>query len=915
MFVGRDQELHQLRQLIEDARSGISGVLAIVGEVGIGKSALLSEAADLGAGMTILRARGVQSETCVPFGGLFELCRPILDGIDKLPAPQRSALGSALALSPAHRGDRFLVGAATLNLLATAAETQPVLVLVDDAQWVDGSTGDALRFALRRLLADRVAAVIASRRGDASFIDESDFSILRLEGLDTDSAQSLIEHHSSGRASEGFVDRLIRGTSGNPLALVELAADTAWFDECAPADAPLPIAKQIVRVYSERIRILPPSTTTALLVAACNDSADLGEFARAAGSFGVTADDLAAAESARLITVGEGKVEFSHPLARSAVYGEAPVSRRREVHRALADVLPDAEFDRRAWHSALARVGPDEAVCSVLEQAAGHARERSAYDVASRGFERASSFAMGDERKGRLLLAAAESAWLAGKSERAVALVDQASVHAPDTRLRVAVEELRGYIVFRLGPPREAQTIFAACAELVAGNDPEHAVVMYAEAVNAAFYAGDPAAMRRMGERVVEIARGSKSGQARFLALMAEGMGRIFSDGAEDGVALVRSAVDMLLAGDELPEDPRLLVWAAMGPLWLRESGGAYRGLIDRASEVARDRSEAGVLPFTLGHVAIDQAATNQWTRAEAAFQEAIELASESRQETDLATLLSGLAWIEARLGAEARCREHAAEALRLARAKGIGLCEIWALRALGDLELGLGNAAQALTILDERARLLADRGIGDPDLSPTPELVEVNLRLGHLDQAAALAGVAYGEAGRKGRPWVLARAERCRGLVADESSFDIRFKEALALHESTPDVFETARTRLAYGARLRRERRRMEAREHLRPAIAEFDQLGSLLWGDVARAELAATGETARRRSSGSIGELTPQELQIAGLLASGRTTREAAAAVFLSPKTVEYHLRSVYRKLGINSRSELLTALEGDQ
>jgi DNA-binding CsgD family transcriptional regulator len=909
VLVGRDEELSRLGLLLEGARSGTSGVLVVTGEIGIGKSALLDEVEHLAVGMRVLRARGVQSETCVPFGGLYELCRPVLGFLDSIAASQKAALESALALRPAHPGDRFIIGVATLNLLAVAAEAEPLLILIDDAQWVDGSTADALRFSFRRFRADRVAVVVGTRSDEPSLADSTDFPSLHLGGLNRESAQRLVEQHATAPVPAELVDRLHRGTSGNPLALVELAGDSGWFDEAAPLDAPLPIVSRVTRVYTERLRTFPVTTATALLLVACNDNGDVGEFSSAAGRLGVTADDLAPAEAVNLVRVVAGRVEFCHPLARSAVYGEAEPARRRVAHRAIADVLPDVAFDRRAWHLALAALGPDDAVCAGLERAGHHARERSAYDVASRTFERASSFATGDLQKGRLIHAAAESAWLAGMSARAVAFVDLARKHAVDHEVGVAIEELRGYIATRLGDVGEAHRILIEGADMAADSDPDRAVVMLAEAVTAALYAGDQAAMRAAGERIAAIADRLTSPRARFFASMAQGQSLTVTGGGEEGAALIGSAAEMALSMDELLDDPRLLVWAAMGPIWLRDATG--RSLLDRVFERARAHAAVGVLPLLLGHLAVDQSVTNQWARAEANFYEAIELARETDQTADLTMLLARLAWMEARQGKEDRCREHAAEALQLSGDHGIVLPETWAQAAIGDLEFALGNASAALASFEARASLLETHGIVDPDQSANPELVEVHLRLGQPEVAAAMAEVAFQEATRKGQPWALARAERCRGLVAGDDNLDGPFKQALAYHEMTPDVFEMARTRLVYGARMRRARRRLDARQQLRLAIDDFDRLGAGVWAEAARTELAATGETARRRTPDSINQLTPQEMQIATLLAGGRTTREAAAAVFLSPKTVEYHLRSVYRKLGINSRTELAAAI----
>jgi DNA-binding CsgD family transcriptional regulator len=354
------------------------------------------------------------------------------------------------------------------------------------------------------------------------------------------------------------------------------------------------------------------------------------------------------------------------------------------------------------------------------------------------------------------------------------------------------------------------------------------------------------------------------------------------------------------------------LVWAALGPLYLREAE-AGRALIDRALAYARERSAAGALPYLLHHVARERSMADSWPAGQAGYHEAVRLARESGQRAELAASLSGLAWLEARQGMEEPCRAHAEEGRALCGQLGMRLYEIWTVIALGELELGLGRPEQAVVHFEEQRALLEERGVMDVDVSAVPELVDVYLRLGRRDDAARLVLELDERARAKGQPWSLARAARCRGLVGPDSELDEHFGEALALHELTPDLFETARTRLAYGARLRRARKRVRAREELRAALELFDRLGPTPWAEQASAELAATGETARRRDPSTLDELTPQELQIALLLAEGKTTRQAAAALFLSPKTIEYHLRHVYSKLEIHSREELTARFAG--
>lgn len=913
MLVGRDREQQVLAGALSDARAGRGSVLAIVGEPGIGKSALLAYAEEQAGGMNVLHARGVQSEAQIPFAGLFELLRPALGTIDRIPRPQAAALEGALALRPPRGEDRFAIGAATLSLLAAYAERSPLLVVVDDAHWLDGSSANALLFAARRLAADPVAIVLAVRQDEPSLLDGSDLPVLRLGGLDLAASVELLRRHASEPAlqtgAERAPDRLHRETGGNPLALLELAGEGEW-PEDSPLNEPLPVVASVARAYEQRFRSLEAGTRQVLLLIAASDGGDLAVLARSSAELGLTLDDLAPAEAVGLVSVGRARVEWRHPLARSAVYGEASPTERRTAHRALAHALPDADDDRRAWHLALAALGPDDGAASALEQAGTRAHDRSAYDVASRAFERAAALAPEANRRARLLYAAADSAWLGGLATRTTDLLDEATRHAEEPGITVSVDHLRGHIAVRRGPVSEGHAILFAAAEQAAIVDPPLAVVILAEAVLACFYAGDAPGMLRTAERVSVVARGCTDARSEFFATMTAGMALVFSGDGACGPELIRQAVGLLESSVELRHDLRLLAWAAMGPLWLREAASG-RALVDRALQIARSRSAVGVLPFLLAHVAIERAASDRWVEAQAVFHEAILLARESGQHSELGFSLARLAWVEARQGKQEQCRAHAAEALELSRALGLGPCEIWALSALGDLELGLGRPEAAIVRFEEQRNQLCRLGINDVDLFPAPELAEAYLRMGRADEAAQAAVAFEREAVVKGQPWVLARSARVRGLLAADELFDAAFTEAIALHAATPDAFETARTHLAYGSRLRRARQRVRAREQLRAAIEIFDRLGAEPWGDFSRAELAATGETARRRDPATLNELTPQELQIALLLAERRTTRETGAALFLSPKTVEYHLRSIYRKLDISSRDQLVAAM----
>jgi DNA-binding CsgD family transcriptional regulator len=387
-------------------------------------------------------------------------------------------------------------------------------------------------------------------------------------------------------------------------------------------------------------------------------------------------------------------------------------------------------------------------------------------------------------------------------------------------------------------------------------------------------------------------------------------MGGVMGGNAAAGAEAIHRSVALAENSPELCEDPALLPWLAIGPLFLREAG-ASRLLLDQALAIARERTELGALPLVLNLIARDQATSDRWAIAESTYQEAIGLARETDQRTDLAFGLAGLAWLKARRGREGETRKLAAEALELSATLGARLTEVWATAALGELELGRGDAARAAEHFEHQRGLLRELEITDVDLFPAPELVDVYLRLGR-HREAKLVSTEFAVASRaKGQPWAMARALRCGGLLADDADLPGAFEQALRRHADTVDAFETARTRLAYGERLRRARNRVLAREQLRHALETFENLDAAPWAERARNELAASGERLRRRDPSTIDELTPQELQIALLLAGGRTTREAAATLFLSPKTIEYHLRHVYLKLGIHSREELAAVL----
>src|SRR5580693_5771918 len=426
VLVGRDREREAIERALQSGRAGTSATLALVGEAGIGKTVLLDHAAQSAAGMRVLRARGIESEAQIPFGALLELLRPALAMLGAIPEPQAVALEGALALRRGTAQERFAVGAATLSMLAAYAEQAPVAVLVDDAQWLDVSSAQALLFAFRRLVADPIAVFVAVREGEPSLLDGADLPALQIKGLTSDEAAQLMPGLTAETAA-----LLHRATAGNPLALLELAADPGDL-ALAPEGAPVLVSAKISQAFLHRAGQLSQAAQQALVLAAASDTTDLATLQQAASGFGIDLAALADAESAGLVTLLPGTVEFRHPLARLAIYADAPADQRRGAHRALAAALPDRDVDRRAWHLAAAAAGTDESASAALEQAGARARDRSAYAAAAAAFERAGRLTAGGGRRVRLLREAAAAAWLAGLADRAVTLLDEARATAGD---------------------------------------------------------------------------------------------------------------------------------------------------------------------------------------------------------------------------------------------------------------------------------------------------------------------------------------------------------------------------------------------------------------------------------------------------------------------------------------------------
>jgi DNA-binding CsgD family transcriptional regulator len=904
VLYGRDLERSRVGELLDGARASRSAVLVISGEPGVGKSALLEDARDQAGGMRVLSGAGVESEAQLPFAALHQIVRPVLGHVDSLPQPQAAALRGALGLAAGVGEDRFLVSLAVLSLLAEAAEERPLLCLVDDAQWLDDASADALVFVARRLEAEGIVMLFGTREGDVRHFEAPGLGVLQLGGLDPAAAETLIDRSAGVALSSELRDRLVAETGGNPLALLELssALSEAQLSGTEAVLAPIPVSARVEHAFLARVNRLPKETQTLLLVASADDSGELATVLRAAGHLGATAEALDPAEQAGLVHVRAARIELRHPLVRSAVYQAAPLSRRQAVHGALARALDgDAEADRRAWHRAAASVEPDPSVGEELEEAAERARRRSGFAAASLAFERAAALTVDEEHRARRLTAAAENAWLGGRVERALMLLEGARPLVSEPFQRADIDRFLGLIEMTRGVPADACQLLLRAATEVAPTDGDRALQLLNIAGLAAAYAGD----REAAVAIADLAQGLHAEETpfgRMLTQLLVGLGAYAEGDFADAAPMLREALALAeeLDDDAASTEPVALLFAGRAALYLGDDQATYRTHREAAAR-ARASGALSIVTQILPRLAISELWAGRWASGSANAREGVQLAREIGQHDLVAQQLVLLALVAALRGSEDECRSLAAESRELASARGLGIVlELadWALTLLG---LGLGRAEEALRRCREISSTLVVFWGG-------LDRIEAAVRAGEPETARAWLDVFELWAESSATPWGRAVALHCRALLSDDESETERlFLAALDAHGEAARPFECARTDLAFGEFLRRVRRRVEAREHLRAALDRFETLGATLWAERARVELRASGQTARKRDPSTRNSLTMQELQIARFVAEGRTNREVAAQLFLSPRTIDFHLRNVYRKLGITSRTAL--------
>ena len=913
MLVGRGEELARIAALIEHARSGVSGVLILRGEPGIGKSALLREALTNAEGMSILSATGIEAESELPFSGLSELLFPLLDLLPEIPGPQADALAGALALGPAVGApDPFAVSAATLSVLAVAAERRPVLAILDDAHWLDAASRDALLFAARRLHADRIAVLLGVREGEAAEFRPPGIPDLCIEGISSEASRELIARSAGTPVPNPVADRLHRATRGNPLAILESleVLPAGQLAGTEPLVEPLPTGPGVQRSFERRIGRLPEETQKALLLVAASQSGSIDEIRRATEGFGTTLAALGPAEVAGL-TANDGlRIQFRHPLMRAAVYHGATAPDRRAAHAALASVLTGAKsLVPRAWHLAAAAQGEDEAVAATLERAAIESRRRSGLAAASRAFERAARLTPDPERRAARLHEAGTDAYAGGESQRGIALLDEAFELAAGIPLRAAIAHSRARAEMWTGSPARARRILLAAVDQIEATDPANATLMLVDAATTAIQEGDSegniegstTVALQVAERAYRLGLRA-GGQPAAAAAGAYGKALFAFRRPEEAHRLLLQSLEAIDAGQSLQLAVQLINAATMFLYF--EEFDRMRAPLERLIATARASSAPGALPYALGHLSELDFRTGRWAQAYAAASEAVALATEMDHRFSLIYALACLSWIEAARGLEADCRAHMTQMIGVSpHARTV--VGAYGARIGGLLSLGYGRNQEAIKYLEPLARALRSDIVAAPFLfQEMPDLIEAYVHSGRRTDGEAALETFKDQIREAPGSWVRAAAERCRGLLEDD--FQPAFIAALELHDRTTMPFERARTELCYGERLRRAKQRGEARTHLHSALEVFETIGADPWAERARNELRAAGETVRRQTP-VVDELTLQELQVALKVAEGATNREAAAALFISPKTVEAHLSRIYSKLGLRSRTEL--------
>jgi DNA-binding CsgD family transcriptional regulator len=894
---GRVGERDALDRLLDSARAGRSAVLAIRGEAGVGKTALLRYVSGQASGFRLAEIEGVEAEMELPFAGLHQLCAPMLDGLGALPEHQRQALSVALGLAAGEAPDRFLVALAALGVLSTAAEERPLLCIVDDVQWLDSATRQVLGFVARRLLAEPIAMIFAAREPSP---DLASLPELHLPGLDDEDARALLASVVPGPLDERVRDRIVAETRGNPLALLELPRGRSGAELAGgfgrPDAGALP--RDIEDHYLRRIDALPESTRRLLLLAAADPVGDAALLRRAAETLGIEAGAAAPAAEAELLEIG-ARVRFRHPLVRSAVYRTAEDADRRAAHGALeAATDPEADPDRRAWHRAHAATAPDDDVALELIERAASAQARGGIAANAAFLERACALTGDPAQRAARALAAAQAKFAAGDPAAAESLLATAEAGSREELALAEIRRLRAQMAFDLQRGRDAPPLLLNAARRLLPLDPGLARDTYLEALLAAIYAGRLA----NGRDVTDIAAAARSADVDHEApLPRQQLLRGLATRLTDGYAAAAPALAAALRGYRA-EEPRsdwlsVSYTLAAQDLWDDE---AWLELASRQADLARATGTLALLPYALDYLAGHHIHAGDLSAADRLAAEAQALAPSSRAVTLPYIPLLLAAWRGDASTVEELVRVMTAEA----QARGEG-CAI-AVAEYATAVLGNGLAQYPLAF-DAAQRACAGDEVATSSWA-LPELVESASRAGRPDVASAAAERLAERARASGTSWAKGTAAHALALTREDED---PHREAIEWLERCGMTAHLARARLNYGEWLRRQARRVDAREQLRGAYDAFASMGANGFAERARRELLASGAKVRKRRDYTRDHLTPHELHIARLARDGSTNAEIGAQLFISARTVEWHLHKVFAKLEITSRTQLNGAL----
>jgi DNA-binding CsgD family transcriptional regulator len=905
---GRAAERARLGELLAGVRAGQSAAVVLRGEAGIGKTALLEYAADRARGCRLMRSTGVESEMELPFAALQHICSPLLAGLERLPPPQRAALGTAFGLISGPPPDRLFVGLAVLGLLSNAAEIQPLVCLVDDAQWLDHSSAQALSFVGRRIDADSVLLVFGQRDHDGTDVFAG-LSEIRLRGLSNADALELLAMRPIGPIDERVRNRVIQEAQGNPLALLEAWHAVSVGGLAGGFGLPVEPRGDVEATYRRRVSELPAQTQQLLLLAAAEPLGDPALLWRAATAAAIPVEAASPAQAEGLLDIGV-RVAFRHPLLRSAIYRAASAEARRDAHRRLAEATdPELDPDRRAWHRAHGTVALDEEVAAELERSAGRARARGGFAAAGAFLERASELTPDDADRARRALAAAQSEHQAGVPDAALRLLAVAQAGPLLDLERARAELLHGQIMFAVNRGRDAPPLLLKAAKRLEPLDPGLARETYLEAFAAALFADRLArggGVREVAEAILSADWTASSHRATpaFDDLL-DGMAVLTTQGYAAGAPRLKRALAAFRDQPMADEEALRWLWLACRVARAMGDDAGWDELTHRHVQLARDAGALSVLPIALTERFSVQLFLGDLTAAAALMAEAEALVEATGSHLAPQGAISLAAW-QGRHEEATRLMDASRDAVE-DRGEGLWLTSTEWTRAV--LYNSLGRYEEALSAAEKAAEHPHEMGVST--WVPT-ELIEAAARTGQVDRALGAMERLHEISTASGTDWALGVEARSRALLSEGHDAERLYLEAIERLGRTRIRVALARAHLLYGEWLRRENRRVDARDQLRTAHRSYAAMGMEAFAERARRELMATGEKVRKRSVVAVEEFTPQEVQIARLAGDGRTNPEIGAQLFLSPRTVEWHLRKVFTKLDISSRRELAGALQ---